>query len=88
MPTDPPDGVPLFGLTGAKLQGQASLAGSPASSSPAGRPAGRGQVLNACTSDVLAELQRHLKRSYWCWEWDNRVDGYGAGGSNSLGGFR
>lgn len=33
-------------------------------------------VLNTCTSDTLAELLRHLKRSYWPLPWDTSVDKY------------
>lgn len=45
--------------------------------------------LNSCSGDVVCELQRHLKRSYWPWEWDNSgVDSYEEGGNNSWGGFR
>ncbi|KAG1677963.1 hypothetical protein FOA52_001381 [Chlamydomonas sp. UWO 241] len=45
-------------------------------------------ALNTCTSDALAELLRHLKRSYWPLPWDTSVDACVDGGSGSHGGFR
>ena len=40
--------------------------------------------LNTCTSDVLAELLRHLKRAYWPMPWDTSP-GASPRGSSSRG---
>lgn len=50
-----------------------------------GPPAGRRRVaLNTCSSEVLVELLRHLKRTYWPYAWDSSVDRQ----RMSSGGFR
>lgn len=43
-------------------------------------------VLNTCSADALAELLTHLKRAYWPFSWDTRVDD--GDGRGSHGGFR
>lgn len=48
----------------------------------------RARLLNTCSSDALAEVLRHLKRSYWPFPWDTNVDNPATGGQASLGGFR
>ena len=49
-------------------------------------------ALNTCTSDALAELLRHLKRSYWPLPWDTSPSSVPTGSSKddlmSHGGFR
>ena len=49
-------------------------------------------ALNTCTSDALAELLRHLKRSYWPLPWDSSISSVPPGSSAdelmSHGGFR
>lgn len=47
-----------------------------------------GSVLNTCSADALAELLRQLKRAYWPFAWDTRVDSPADGGAGSHGGFR
>ncbi|KAJ9515747.1 hypothetical protein QJQ45_008625 [Haematococcus lacustris] len=67
----------------------AATAGAGSSSSSAGTGDAPMRHLNSCSGDVVCELQRHLKRSYWPWEWDNSsADSYEDGGNNSWGGFR
>ncbi|KAG2439985.1 hypothetical protein HXX76_004103 [Chlamydomonas incerta] len=54
----------------------------------AGGPVGG---LNTCTSEVLVEMLRHLKRAYWPFAWDSgqHLDAfYPGGGAASHGGFR
>ncbi|KAG2454751.1 hypothetical protein HYH02_000586 [Chlamydomonas schloesseri] len=50
-----------------------------------------GGLLNTCTSEVLVEMLRHLKRSYWPFAWDSNEQldvTYPGGGAASHGGFR
>ncbi|GIL77166.1 hypothetical protein Vretimale_3164 [Volvox reticuliferus] len=44
--------------------------------------------LNTCTSEVLVEMLRHLKRSYWPFPWDTAVDAVYPAAVGSHGGFR
>jgi hypothetical protein len=37
-------------------------------------PSRPGAVLNACSSEALVELLRHLKRAYWPFAWDTSID--------------
>lgn len=39
-----------------------------------------GRVLNTCSSDVLVEMLRFLKRAYWPFSWQSTPD-------NATGGF-
>eukprot|EP00878_Enallax_costatus_P013755 GHUV01014386.1.p1 GENE.GHUV01014386.1~~GHUV01014386.1.p1 ORF type:complete len:232 (+),score=102.13 GHUV01014386.1:26-697(+) len=68
----------------AAAEGQAL--GYPSSSSSSS--SSRARMLNTCSSDALAEVLRHLKRSYWPFPWDTNIDDPGKGGQASLGGFR
>ncbi|MEW5309104.1 MAG: hypothetical protein WDW38_001013 [Sanguina aurantia] len=45
-------------------------------------------VLNTCTSEVLLETLRFLKRAYWPFPWDTSIDAHERGGTGSHGGFR
>lgn len=47
-----------------------------------------GCVVNTLASDALSEVNRHLKRAYWPFAWDTRIDSLATGGAGSHGGFR
>ncbi|GLC60253.1 hypothetical protein PLESTB_001591100 [Pleodorina starrii] len=61
-------------------------AGSSSSSTSSGGSSLAG--LNTCTSEVLVEMLRHLKRSYWPFPWDSGVDAAYPHAVGSHGGFR
>ncbi|KAG2495265.1 hypothetical protein HYH03_006538 [Edaphochlamys debaryana] len=50
---------------------------------PQGEQGQQGRLLNTTTSEVLVEMLRHLKRSFWPFAWDSAADPTG-----SHGGFR
>ncbi len=44
-----------------------------------------GSLLNTCSSDVLAEMLRFLKRAYWPFPWQSGGGGAGGGSGGFVG---
>ena len=81
-----PRAVVLPGITRSMLLTEA-LPAPPASSLGGGDSNGSSLVaLNTCTSDTLAEILRHLKRSYWPLPWDTSSPSASPGGPTSASG--
>jgi hypothetical protein len=80
--------VPLPNLTLQQLLQSASGGGTSDSSSSTTTTSSEVVLLNTCSSEVLAELLRHLKRAYWPFAWATSVDAPEQGGRGSGGGFR
>jgi hypothetical protein len=79
--------VPLPNMTLQQLMlSPPDASSSSSSSSNAGRSRSS-LLLNTCSSEVLAELLRHLKRSYWPFSWDTSL-GASSGGFRSAGNGR